>query len=71
MEVGDLIRYREKIPTDPDIADGVWGDIGIVTMITMARFAGKKNEAAIEYLGSDGLWYMARVEDVEVINENR
>lgn len=71
MEVGDLIKYRDKLPTDPDVIDGSWGRIGIVMLVTMARFKDHKLEAAVEYLGADGDWFLARIEDVEVISENR
>jgi hypothetical protein len=74
MNIGDMIRYRDRLPTDPDPSafpdNGFsWGEIGIITDLLKAKFRTNEYEPAIEYLDKNGDWTIARIDDVEVINE--
>ena len=76
MKVGDLVRYRDRIPTDPhpkDVGDGAgWGSIGVVISVfeaewgTIGLFV-----PSVEYVDFAGDWIICKQEDVEVINESR
>ena len=68
MKVGDLIKYRDRKPTDPhpdDVGDfGAWGCIGIVIEIM-------KDITWIKYIDVNGDHVTCKREDVEVISESR
>lgn len=72
MKLGDYVRYRERIKTDPPVSgdpnrDG-WGNMGIVTMLTEAVFHNDIPEPAVEFLDSSGSFHLARAADVYVIS---
>jgi len=72
MKVGDYIRYRDRIETDPEqIGDPTqysWGSTGIVMKVTHALFSEDKPELAVEYLDSTGSFHLARAADVEIVS---
>ena len=74
MKIGDLVRYRDRRPTDP-LPDGRhdgWGLIGIVMRILEEPYGPNgEREPSIEYVDSNGDWIICKQEDVEVINESR
>jgi len=73
MEVGDLIKYRIRRPSDPhpNVVGklGVWGSYGIVMNILYSSYQiGGNLIPSIEYVDFDGDWVICKQEDVEVIN---
>jgi hypothetical protein len=64
MKVGDLIKYRNRIPSDPPYADigghGVWGTIGIVIRIVNGKY--------IDCVDFNGDILICLIDDVEIIN---
>ena len=74
MKVGDLVRYRDRIPTDPHPRDiyggGAWGSFGIVISVFEAEWGTTGVLIpSLEYVDFDGDWVICKQEDVEVINE--
>ena len=72
MKIGDYVRYRDRVDTDPPFSgdpnrDG-WGNMGIVTKLSEAVFYDDKPEPAVEFLDSKGDFHLARVADVHVIS---
>ncbi len=72
MKIGDYIRYRERIESDPEMSgdpkrDG-WGDMGIVMTVSSAVFHGGVAEPAVEFMDSKGDMHLARVADVEILS---
>jgi len=76
MKPGDMIRYRERISTDPDPSNFpttdmfCWGMTGIIVRLLNARFGTCKHESAIEYLDINGDFHTAKTKDVELISES-
>jgi hypothetical protein len=70
MKVGDMVRYRDRIPTDP-LPPGSWGRTGVIIELTMDRFREIFDEPAAEYMNIHGDFVIARRADLEVINESR
>ena len=72
MKIGDYIRYRDRIETDPEATGDperdAWGNTGIVMKLTHAIFREDRPEQAIEFLDSTGSFHLARAADVEVIS---
>ena len=71
MKIGDLVKYRDRIKTDPEpdgIHDG-WGNMGIVVKIFSANWGLDLNVPSVEYVDLDGDWIICKQEDVEVIND--
>lgn len=72
MKVGDLIKYRDRIPADPDpkgIEDGAWGSIGIVISVFEAEWGtGGPPIPSVEYVDFAGDYVICKQEDLEVIN---
>ena len=72
MKIGDYIRYRDRIESDPEASgdpkrDG-WGDMGIVMTVSWAVFHKDTPEPAIEFMDSAGDMHLARVADVEILS---
>ncbi|MBK26102.1 MAG: hypothetical protein CME70_19045 [Halobacteriovorax sp.] len=67
MKVGDLVKYRDRLPTDPMVRDGEWGKTGIVIMITEEAFKPNKREPAVIYLDPVGDLCVARRRDLRII----
>jgi hypothetical protein len=70
VKVGDMVRYRTRIPTDPP-PPGSWGRTGIVIELTIDRFREKFDEPAVEYINHHGDIISARQADLEVLSESR
>ena len=73
MKVGDLIKYRDRIPTDPHPRDifggGSWGDMGIVIDIINEQWEPFGDYVpSIVYVDFGGDRVICKQEDVEVIN---
>jgi hypothetical protein len=68
MKVGDMVRYRNRIPTDPP-PPGSWGRTGVIIELTMDRFREVFDEPAVEYMSHFGDFIVARRDDLEVISE--
>jgi hypothetical protein len=73
MKVGDLVKYREWIPTDPEpntVGDfGAWGNVGIVIGVFEMRWGiGNKLTPSIEYVDFDGDRILCKISEVEIIN---
>jgi hypothetical protein len=73
MKVGDLVKYRERIPTDPEpsiVGDlGAWGNIGIVIEVFSMRWGNEKIPTpSIEYVDFNGDKIICKTVEVEVIN---
>ena len=69
MKVGDLVRYRDRLTTDPS-PPGSWGRTGVVIELTMDRFGKDIDEPAVEYMTAQGDFICARQADLGVINES-
>ena len=74
MKLGDLIRYRDRIPTDPlpeDVGDGAaWGSIGVIIGLFECEWGTiGARIPTVEYIDLNGDWVICKQEDVEVINE--
>ncbi len=72
MMVGDYIRYRDRLDTDPEVSgdpnrDG-WGSTGIVVDVTQAVFHDGIEESAIVFLDPTGDFHLARSADVEILS---
>ena len=73
MKVGDLVRYRDRIPTDPYPSSishcGAWGSMGIVISVFEAEWGViGVLIPSLEFIDFDGDWIICKQEDVEVIN---
>lgn len=76
MKVGDLVRYRDRRPTDPIpnpwCADfGEWGRVGIVISVGEAEWQRNVIVPVLEYINLDGDLCYCRQEDMVVINADR
>ena len=77
VKPGDIVRYRDWNPGDPnpdEVEEGsrAWGTTGLVISLReKERFKDKESQAA-EYIDEDGNIHLAAVYDLEVIlNEDR
>jgi len=75
MKIGDLVKYRNRIPSDPHPKDagehGAWGNMGIVVKIFLADWGLKYDVPSIEYIDFDGDFIICKDVDLEVIDGNR
>ena len=76
MKVGDLVRYRDRRPTDPPphpwhIDSGEWGRMGIVIWVGKAEWQRDVIVPVLEYVNLDGDLCYCKQEDMVVINEKR
>lgn len=73
MQPGDMIRYRDRIETDPrkeDVGDrGRWGTHGIIVEIMSEPWppSGDRKPTAL-YIDEDGDFILCKLEDLEVIS---
>ena len=76
--IGDIIKYRDWKPGDPEIESipvdsRGWGNIGLVISIGVDTFRSKHQldhgvlEESIDYIDNDGDIYTARMKDVELL----
>lgn len=72
IKLGDIVRYRDWKPGDPDPNDineenRAWGTTGlVVALLTTTEFEGKVTPAA-EYIDEDGNIYLSAFYDLEVM----
>ena len=70
MNVGDLVRYRDRIPTDPPKTGGNrdgWGILGVV--IKVIRWNKKSNRLdALEIITPVGDNILVKMADVEILS---
>jgi len=73
VKLGDIVRYRDWRPGDLDI-DSVpvdsrsWGSTGLVISIGKSIFKLGVVEDSVEYIDSSGDIYIARIEDLSVLD---
>ena len=70
MKIGDMVRYRSRVSTDPD-PPGSWGRTGIILELDTDRFREKFDEPSVVYINHDNDLISARQADLEVISESR
>ena len=66
IEIGSLIKYRDRLSTDPPktgtFADG-WGLIGVVVAIEKWSYRSKENDA-LKVICTDGHGIFVKMKDV-------
>lgn len=73
IKLGDIVRYRDWKPGDPDPNDineeqRAWGTTGlVVALLTTTEFKGKVTPA-VEYIDEEGNIHLSAVYDLEVVN---
>ena len=77
-KLGDVVRYRDWQPGDPEIESVPmisrgWGNVGLVISICKSKFKLNTEEFAVQYIDNNGDIHTARLEDIEVLvsNESR
>ena len=76
MKVGDLVRYRDRRPTDPFpnpwcVDSEVWGRMGIVIWVGKAEWQRDVIVPVLEYINLDGDLCYCKQDDMVVINGSR
>ena len=81
VSLGDIIKYRDWRPGDPEIESipedsRGWGNVGLVISVGVDTFRSKRQfdygalEESVDYIDNDGDIHTARMEDVEVLVSN-
>lgn len=76
MKIGDLIKYRDRIPSDPDPKDAgegaAWGSMGVVVSVFEAEWGTDGPPIpSVEYIDFAGDCVISKQEDLEVISASR
>ena len=75
MKIGDIVKHRDRIPTDPHPNDvgkyGGWGCVGIVVEIYQPNSTLGRPSIWIRYIDSKGDSVLCKKENLEVISESR
>lgn len=76
MQPGDMIRYRDRIETDPprsEVGDlGRWGTHGIIVEIMSKSWPPDREPVpSALYVDEDGDFILCKLDDLEMVSETR